>query len=203
VQVPDYDGLTAIGQKMKMQGTVQPITQTASQAAASQPANPADKLVDEGVKAFSAKDYATASEKFRSAVRLEPNDTVLPFMYAQALFANNEYEKSASVLDTVLTEMGPRQQRDVFYPRGLYSNETVLQSQIKNLERAVNMDPKNADLHLLLGYHYLGTGRLDEARSTLAPALNDKLSALPAQALVNLIEQVKQTPQTDPNSVKK
>jgi tetratricopeptide (TPR) repeat protein len=108
------------------------------------------------------------------------------------------------VLVTVLGEMGPRQQPEIFYPLGMYKNQAVLQGQIKNLERAVSMDPGNADMHLLLGYHYLGIGKLDEAKAAIAPALNNKNTQIPAQMLITLIEQVKQSPKVlDTNSIKK
>jgi tetratricopeptide (TPR) repeat protein len=201
VQVPDYDGLIAIGTKMKMQGTVQPITQTATQVQTSQAQalSQADKLSDDGIKAFESQDYSTAVEKLRMAVRLDPNDTTLPLMYAQALFANNEYENAGAVIVTLLTEMNTAQHPEILYPMGLYKNQMLLQKQIRNLERAVSMDPQNADMHLLLGYHYLAVGRINDAKAAIEPTLNDKHTEIAAQVLMKLIEQVK-APQSIPDA---
>jgi Tfp pilus assembly protein PilF len=183
VQVPDYDGLAAIGQKINTQAAQEP-------AVPPQNTSETDKLFDEAVKAFESQDYAGAAEKLRTAVRMEPNDVVLPFAYAQTLFAMTEYEKAAAVLYTALTEMGPKKQ-DVFYPRGLYKDEAVLDGQIKNLQRAVLMDPQNAEMQLLLGYQLLGTGKYDEAKAPLNAAARNARTATPAQALISLLDRVK------------
>jgi hypothetical protein len=218
MQVPDYDGLNAIGQRMRMQqaaaapqapapGQPQPAptaqTQPGTQPAAPAPNGPvsqSDKLFDEGVKAFAASNYATSTEKFRAAVRLDPNDREAPFVYAQSLFAQNEYEKAAAVLLTVLNEIGPNQPQEISYPRGLYKSDALLDSQVKNLERAVGMDPQNAELHLLLGYHYIGLSKTDVARTALAPAIANKRTQVAAQALVNLADRLEQAQRTESNA---
>jgi Flp pilus assembly protein TadD len=182
VQVPDYDGLNAIGQKIKTDAAVVPPTQP------DQPTD-SDRLFDDGVKAFEAKDYATAIEKLRLALRLDPNDEVLPFAYAQALFAASEYEKAAAVIYTALSEMAPKQQ-EVYYPRGMYKDEAELNAQIKNLERAVSMDPANAELQLLLGYQFLGIGKYDAALVPLQVAQRNARTAAPASSLILLLEKV-------------
>jgi Flp pilus assembly protein TadD len=180
MQVPDYNALSAVGQKMK----AQPQTQS-------------DKLFDEGVEAFGHQDYATAVEKFRMAVRLEPNDTVLPFAYAQALFANNDYEKAAAVITTTLYEMAP-EKPEVFYPGGLYKDENILNAQIENLHRAVLMDPQNSQLQLLYGYQLLGVGKTDEAMVPLNTAKRDARTAPSATLLLDLLKRTEQ-PSTAPD----
>jgi len=172
MQVPDYDALRAAGQK----GTAE--TQS-------------DKLFDEGVKAFGNNDYATAVENFRMAVRLEPEDTVLPFAYAQSLFANNQYEQAAAVISTTLAEMNPHK-AEISYPRGLYKDAGVLDAQIENLRRAVLMDPRNTQLQLLYGYQLLGIGKVDDAVVPLTVAKNDPKTTAPAAALLDLIDRMKQ-----------
>jgi hypothetical protein len=216
MQVPDYDGLNAIGQRMRMQqaaaapqapapGQPQPapIAPAGTQPAAPAPNGPvsqSDKLFDEGVKAFTAGDYAISTEKFRAAVRLDFNDKETPFVYAQSLFAQNEYEKAAAVLLTVLNEIGPNHAQEISYPRGLYKSDALLEAQVKNLERAVSMDPQNAELHLLLGYHYIGLSKTDAARTALAPAIANKRTQAAAQALVNLADRLEQAQKAEPNA---
>jgi Tfp pilus assembly protein PilF len=174
MQVPDYNALSAVGQKMK----AQPETQS-------------DKLFDDGVQAFGRQDYPTAIEKFRTAVRLEPDDTVIPFAYAQALFANNDYEQAAAVITTTLAEMSP-QKAEVFYPRGMYKDENILNAQIENLRRAVLMDPQNSQLQLLYGYQLLGVGKTDEAVVPLNTANRDAKTAPSAAALLDLLKRTEQ-----------
>ena len=183
VQVPDYDGLVAAGRRVQAEAAAEPATQP------DQP-SPADTLFDEAVKAFGNNDYATAIEKLRTAVRLDPNDVIMPYAYAQALFANNEYEKAAAVVHTALMGLTP-QQAEVFYPRGMYQDENLLTSQIKNLERAVMMDPTNSQMQLLLGYHYLGTAQLDQAMAPLTAAQRNGSTEGPAKALLSLLEKVR------------
>ena len=58
----------------------------------------ADTRFEEGVKSFEAGQYASAAAKFEEARRLSPNDMILPFAYAQALFADGQYDKAADML---------------------------------------------------------------------------------------------------------
>jgi tetratricopeptide (TPR) repeat protein len=92
----------------------------------------ADTRFEEGVKSFEAGNYDAAARKFENAMRLSPNDMILPFAYAQALFADGQYTESADLLRQALSKASPEQE-GVFYPRGLYANDDVLFAQIENL----------------------------------------------------------------------
>jgi tetratricopeptide (TPR) repeat protein len=186
VEVPDYDALRTAGR----QATVPP--QAAPQAPPQEPAAPteSDKLFDAGVTTFGDGNYPGAIEKFQRAVRLEPNDVILPFAYAQALFANTDYEQAAAVLQTALGGMAPAKP-EVFFPRGLYKDEAVLAAQIKSLERAVMMNPANSALQLLYGYQLMGIGKMDDAKVPLGVAQRDARTAGPASILLDLIERTK------------
>lgn len=81
---------------------------------------------------------------------------------------------------------------EVFFPRGLYTDDNMLTSQIKNLEKAVMMNPSNTDLQLLYGYQLLGIGQLDQAKIPLEVAKRNARTAGPATSLLNLLEEVKQ-----------
>jgi Tfp pilus assembly protein PilF len=195
VEVPDYDALSKVGRQVSVPPLMPPQL-PAQLPAPEKPSAPteSDQLFDEGVNAFADANYAAAIEKFRRAVRLEPNDVILPFAYAQALFANNDYEQAAAVLHTALGAMAPAKP-EVFFPRGLYKDDAVLTAQIRNLERAVMMNPTNPELQLLYGYELLGIGKLDEAKTPLEVAKRDVRTAGPAASLLNLIERVKQESQ--------
>ena len=156
------------------------------------PAKPADETqadrdFETAVKAFDAGDYTSATAKFHDAMQLSPGDIVMPFAHAQVLFAGGQYQKAAEALCDALLKSSPEQE-GVFYPRGLYSDESVLNKQIEQLSRAVEKDPVNARLRLLLGYQLLGIGRLDEANGHLENARLNSHTNLAATLLIDVLE---------------
>jgi tetratricopeptide (TPR) repeat protein len=163
-----------------------------AQKQAEEPAEPteADILFENAVKAFEADDYETAIEKFGEAMALAPDDMILPFAYAQALFANGQYEDAVAVLRDTLAKVTPDKET-VFYPRGLYSDDEVLFEQINALAEKAELYSFDADLQLLLGYHLLGIGKLDEAVAPLQYASLDMKNAVAATTLLNLLEKVR------------
>ena len=95
-------------------------------------ADAADRNFAEAVDAFGRGDYNEAVLKFRVAMVLDPKDSILPFAYAQALFAKGDYAAAAATLRSVLISISqPIQtgaqkdegQETVYYPRGLYKKE--------------------------------------------------------------------------------
>jgi hypothetical protein len=193
VEVPDYDALrSAAGRQVTI-----PPQAAQQQPVPQQPAAPteSDTLFDAGVTAFGDGNYPAAIAQFQRAVRLEPNDVILPFAYAQALFADTDYEQAAAVLHTALSAMAPAKP-EVFFPRGLYKDDAVLTEQIKSLERAVMMNPTNSGLQMLYGYQLLGIGKTDEAKTPLEVARRDARTTGPATSLLSLIERIKVENQT-------
>ncbi len=149
-----------------------------------------DRYFEQAVKAFEAGDYAAAAAKFRDARDREPADIVLPFAYVQALFANGEYKAAAEALREALIKASPEKE-GVFFPRGLYPDENILQQHIEQLTRAAQLDPSDSDLRLLLGYQLLGTSRLDEAGGHLQSARTDEKNSHSAAVLIDLLEKLK------------
>jgi tetratricopeptide (TPR) repeat protein len=149
----------------------------------------ADIYFDEAVKAFEAGDYETAIMKFAEAKELATDDTVLPFAYSQALFANEQYAEAAEVLRSALENVSPEKE-GVFYPRGLYSDDETLFEQIKNLSEKAELYSFDADLQLLLGYHLLGTGEIDKAIEPLQNASQDLENAEAATILLDLLTKI-------------
>ena len=149
-----------------------------------------DRLFEQAVKAFEAADYAAAAAKFRDARDREPGDIVLPFAYVQALFAGGEYKASAAALREGLAKASPEEE-GVFFPRGLYPQESILQQHIEQLSRAAQPDPSDSDLKLLLGYQLLGMGKLDEAGGHLHSASTDEKNSQSATVLLGLLEKLK------------
>ena len=125
---------------------------------------------------------------------------MVPFAHVQALFAAGQYQKAAEALREALLKSSP-QQEGVFYPRGLYSDESLLDKQIEQLSEAVKKDPVNARMRLLLGYQLLGTGKLDEAAEHLENARLNSHTNLAATLLIDVLEKnfKGRDKNTDPN----
>jgi tetratricopeptide (TPR) repeat protein len=158
-------------------------------AAAPAPQTFADTRFDEGVKSFEAGDYAIAAMKFDEAMRLSPQDMILPFAYAQALFAGGQYDKAADVLREALRNVSPDKE-GVFFPRGLYANDDVLFAQVEKLVDQVDRAENDADLQLLLGYQLLGIGETGYARETLEQAAQQPANAVPAGILLKVLDKM-------------
>jgi len=160
--------------------------------AAKEPEQPtaADTCFEQAVQAFEKARYQEAAEKFARAIELAPDDIILPFAYAQALFANEQYTQAAAVLRTALAKIKPDQQT-AFYPRGLYSDDDTLLDHIDRLAEKAEFYSFDADLQLLLGYHLLGIGELDAARDPLLKAAQDVNNAESAGILLDLLEKLR------------
>ncbi|UCF16854.1 MAG: tetratricopeptide repeat protein [Phycisphaerales bacterium] len=161
----------------------------------SPPAKPAsetqtDRYFDQAVKAFEAGDYAAAAEKFHEAQKLAPDDIVLPFARVQALFAAGQYNEAAVALREALVTASPDKE-GVFYPRGLYCDDKILSQQIEQLSRAVQLNPADSDLRLLLGYQLLGVGKPDEAADHLQIAKQQTVNNQAATTLMDLLQKIR------------
>jgi hypothetical protein len=155
-------------------------------AAPPAPQTLADTRFDEGVKSFEAGEYAAAAAKFEEARRLSPSDMILPFAYAQALFASGQYDKAAETLRDALQNVTPEKE-GVFFPRGLYADDDVLYRQIDKLVDKADQAENDSDLQLLLGYQLLGVGETGYAREQLEQAAQDPKNAAAAGILLNLV----------------
>ena len=146
-----------------------------------------DLLFDKGVRAFGEGNYLEAAGAFREALTLDEDDVIMPFTYCQALFAEGRYAHAASVLRTSVLRL-PEEELTVYYPRGLYEDEKVLNEQIAQLAEATATEPFSADLKLLLGYQLLGTGEYEKAAEHLNEVRSDEVNGPTAEKLITLIE---------------
>jgi tetratricopeptide (TPR) repeat protein len=162
------------------------------QTAEPQEATLADVYFEEAVKAFEVAQYNTAALKFARAMELAPEDMVLPFAYAQALLASEQYSKAAEVLRGALEKASPEKE-GVFFPRGLYPDEESLLKHIDRLAERAAQFSFDADLQLLLGYQLLGIGQHDRAVEPLMNAGRDLNNAKAAGVLMELLEKIKTT----------
>ena len=150
----------------------------------------ADRYFEDAVGAFEAGDYNTAADLFARAMELAPDDMILPFAYCQALFAGEKYLEAAEVLRAALAKVSPEKE-GVFYPRGLYPEEDILFDQIDRLAEKAELYSFDSDLQLLLGYHLLGIGEVDEAVEPLRLANQDLENASSAAVLLSLVEKMR------------
>jgi tetratricopeptide (TPR) repeat protein len=162
----------------------------AAQTAEPQEATLADVYFEEAVKAFEVAQYNTAALKFYKAIELAPEDMILPFAYAQALLASQQYSKAAEVLRGALAKISPEKE-GVFFPRGLYPDEETLLKHIDRLAERAAQFSFDADLQLLLGYQLLGIGQHDRAVEPLMNAGKDLENAQAAGVLLELLEKIK------------
>ena len=145
-----------------------------------------DTLFDAGVQSFEAGNFPEAADQFGAAMELAPEDTILPYAYAQSLFAAGRYNEAAVVLRKALAKVSPADE-GVFYPRGLYSDDDVLFEQIEDLLNKVEDYGFDADMQLLLGYNLLGIGENEYARGPLERAAQDARNAGAAKVLLDLL----------------
>jgi Flp pilus assembly protein TadD len=149
----------------------------------------ADTRFEEGVKRFERGDFGAAADQFAAAMELAPDDMILPYAHAQALFADGQYSAAAVALRQALDDVDSEKE-GVFYPRGLYADEDVLFDQIERLLDKLERYGYDGDLQLLLGYHLLGLGETAYARAPLEQASQDLQNAEAAARLLALLEKM-------------
>lgn len=153
------------------------------------PQTQADIYFANAVNAFEAGNYNGAAELFREAVLMSPDDEVLPFTYSQALFAAGDYALSAYVLREIMTKI-PAEEPAVYFPRGLYKDDQILNDQIARLENEIRLEPFCTDYQLLLGYQYLGIGQWDKAVNALGQAARSPLNVDIVNKLLDIAEKM-------------
>ena len=153
-------------------------------------ATQADAYFEEAVKAFEINCFNLAADKFAEAMKLAPDDMILPFAYGQSLVALEKYTEAADVLRTAMVKVTPDKE-GVFYPRGLYADEDTLTNQINLLDEKAKLYPYDADLQLILGYQMLGLGELDDAETHLTQANQDIRNAPAANVLLDILAKMK------------
>jgi tetratricopeptide (TPR) repeat protein len=150
----------------------------------------ADRYFEDAVEAFELGDYDLAAELFSKAMELAGDDMILPYAYCQALSASGRYTEAAEALRNALSRVSVEAE-GVFYPRGLYTDEETLLGQIEELAEQAALYSIDGDLQLLLGYHLLGIGELDEAVEPLRLAALDMQNASSATVLLSVLEKLR------------
>ncbi len=150
----------------------EPLVQYSEPAAATDPnaATTASTLpapTDEGMAAFEEArtafyggDYPTALTKLDTTLKTMPHDTVVHEFRSLVLFASKKYPDSAAAIYAVLSA-GPGW--DWTTMSSLYPGVATYTEQLRALEDFSKANPKSADGHFLLGYHYQTAGHAESA----------------------------------------
>jgi thioredoxin-like negative regulator of GroEL len=160
-----------------------------------------NRHLEDVADAFGARDYDKAARRAEQALTDEHDNPVVPFVYAQALFAAGRYSQSADVLREALTNLDTDKQQ-VYYPLGFYRDLTELNDQIAGLTEEAAAKPSDAELQLLLGYQLFGVARYDEALEALQKARPSYVNKEAATVLINLLDKPRapSAPNLDPDS---
>jgi tetratricopeptide (TPR) repeat protein len=162
---------------------------------------PAD-VPQEGVSKFDQARGTFLEGKYDEALKLTdeaiaqmPRDAVLHEFRSLVLFALKRYPESAAAIHPVLA-VGPGWDWKTL--SSLYPSTDAYTAQLRALETARDKDPKAADIHFLLGYHYLTCGHTDPAvrefrrASELRP--KDTVAAALVATLSPRYDQIDQAP---------
>lgn len=148
-----------------------------------------DIFFEAAVKAFEDGNYQEAADRFDWALQQAPDDQIIPFAYAQALFADGQYQNAAASLRGTLQTIDPEKD-GIIYPRGLYLEEEILLKQVDLLTETAEKNPLDSNLQLLLGYHLLGLGNTEESIPLLTAAVVDPMNTAAATVLLNLAQKI-------------
>jgi tetratricopeptide (TPR) repeat protein len=182
------------------------VYQTAPQADAAAPNQPAaatsPPVSDEGMKSFDAAreafasgDYKKALDEANQALKSMPNDAVVHEFRALVLFAQQNYREAAAA-DYAVLSAGPGW--DWTTMSSLYGDASDYEKQLRALEAYTGKNPKSADAHFLLAYHYMTAGHAEAAADQLKQVKqllpDDKL----AGDLLKLVTPAEDQPPPDP-----
>ena len=146
-----------------------------------------DEQLQDIADAFADCNYTEAARRAGEALNADPDNQVLPFLYSQSLFADQEYGAAASVLRQALTHVDVEED-GVYYSTGFYPDRERLEQQIQDLIETAKAEPSNADLQLVLGYQLLGVGRFEGALEALQTAERDYVNRRAATVLIDVLE---------------
>jgi tetratricopeptide (TPR) repeat protein len=128
--------------------------------------------------AYAQGDFNSALKAISIAAQQSPHDQDIHQFHALVLFALGDYCKAATVTHAVL-EQGPGWTWDTLHT--LYPSPEVYTTQLRRLEHFVSDHPSQADVRLLLGYHYLMLNHSDSAERQLSQVVSlepkDRLAA--------------------------
>jgi hypothetical protein len=136
--------------------------------------------------AFREGDLDGSLKAISQALVESPRNREVHQLHSLVLFARKDYHRSAAVAHAVLQD-GPGWKWNTL--QKFYSSPEGYTEQLRSLEGYVKANPAEADVRLLLAYHYLMLNHLESAKGQLAHAVamepKDKL----ASRILNAIDE--------------
>jgi tetratricopeptide (TPR) repeat protein len=178
--------------------TVTPPAPTPAPSEPPTPAVPEDPNVrdamaklDEARVAFAREDYAKAQKLIEEGIKKVPGDATLHEFRALTQFAQKKYSDAAGTIYAVLAA-GPGWDWDTL--KTFYDSEKTYQDQLRALEAYAQANPKAADAHFLLAYHYL----VLDAKDAAIKQLDAVVQLMPKDTLsAALLKVLREPPPTD------
>lgn len=155
---------------------------------------------DAARSAFSQGDFNAALTNVDAAITKVPTDAVLHEFRALVLFALQDFRQAAGVVHSVLA-VGPGW--DWTTMSGLYSDPGLYSQQLRALEDFTQANPKAADAHFLLAYHYMVCNHKDATANQLQQVVQLQPGDKLAGELLKMVQGPPQQPSTptDPAQV--
>jgi thioredoxin-like negative regulator of GroEL len=136
-------------------------------AATTKTSAPEDKVLN-GEKAFQQGDYLGAIEDWKTALADGSRNPVLVMLLGQAYFAAGNYRESAVTTQAAMHALPEDRWGVVVGNRSeLYGNSSTYLTQLRQLETAVNENPKDPAQRFLLAYQYAYLGYPQPAAAQL------------------------------------
>jgi tetratricopeptide (TPR) repeat protein len=144
-------------------------TRVLAQEQAGQPqagvAAPANENLQKGIQLNTAKQYSQAETVLRAAVAAHPENLEAHLQLAIALFEQGKTAEASTELDAAapLAQVTPKQQADYYQYRGaVYAKQEKWNEAVQNLEKAIQLDPKQPYNHYYIGVAYSKLKRPDK-----------------------------------------
>ncbi len=123
-----------------------------SQALATDPSN-ATAWSIQGQVQLKKKDYRAAAESFQKSLEIRP-DRETSYGLARCLLQLKEKEKAAAIFQQITVASGDRSSLHLWFGSA-YRNATLYGDAIREVQRALSLDPKVPNGHYFLGLTYL------------------------------------------------
>ena len=152
---------------------------------------------DDARAAFRAGDYPAALASVDRAIARRKTDGVLHEFRSLTLFALQDYRQSAGVVHSVLA-VGPGW--DWTTMSSLYGDPNAYAQQLRALEDYTLANPRAADAHFLLGYHYMVCNHKDASANQLQIVTKLQPDDRLAGELLRMVQGPPQQPATPPDA---
>jgi len=138
---------------------IPPAPASATPPTAAATSGAAESIVVTGETAFRNGDYPAAIEEWKNALGDGPRNPVLVLMLGEACFAAGDYRQAATAIQEALHEL-PQDRWGIVISnrRELYGRPSTYILQLRQLEDAVNDNPRNTAQRFVLAYHYAFLG---------------------------------------------